>query len=74
MKTFYQTKDRKIFSDEKTALDWEKSLEIKKEYDKMKNEYCKENNIPLIRIPYIHLKELKLEDLLLDTSQFVIKE
>ena len=33
MKTFYQTKDRKIFSDEKTALDWEKSLEIKKEYE-----------------------------------------
>ena len=33
MKTFYQTKDRKIFSDEKTALDWEKSLQVKKEYE-----------------------------------------
>ena len=43
-----------------------------KEYDKMKNEYCKENNIPLIRIPYTHLKELKFEDLLI-TSSFLLK-
>ena len=33
MKTLYQTKDGKIFSDEKIALDWEKSLEIKKQYE-----------------------------------------
>ena len=30
MKTLYQTKDGKTFSDEKIALDWEKSLEVKK--------------------------------------------
>ena len=33
MKTLYQTKDGKIFHDEETALDWEKSLEVKKEYE-----------------------------------------
>ena len=33
MKTLYQTKDGKVFSDEKIALDWEKSLEGKKEYE-----------------------------------------
>ena len=33
MKTLYQTKDGKTFSDEKIALDWEKSLEVKKEYE-----------------------------------------
>ena len=33
MKTLYQTKDGKVFSDEKIALDWEKSLEVKKEYE-----------------------------------------
>ena len=33
MKTLYQTKDGKTFSDEKIALDWEKSLEIKKQYE-----------------------------------------
>ena len=33
MKTLYQTKDGRTFSDEKIALDWEKSLEIKKQYE-----------------------------------------
>ena len=37
-----------------------------------KNEWCKNNNIPIIRIPYAHLKELKIEDLLLETSQFIV--
>ena len=34
--------------------------------------WCKDNNIPLIRIPYTHYKELKIEDLLLETSKFKI--
>ena len=33
MKTLYQTKDGRTFSDVKIALDWEKSLEVKKEYE-----------------------------------------
>ena len=33
MKILYQTKDGKVFSDKKTAFGWEKSLEIKKEYE-----------------------------------------
>lgn len=41
--------------------------------DKLKNQWCKNNNIPLIRIPYTHLKSLKLEDLLLETSNFIVK-
>lgn len=44
-----------------------------KEYDNIKNEYCKLNNIPLIRIPYTHYKQLCLEDLLIETSRFIIK-
>lgn len=40
--------------------------------DMAKNQWCKENNIPLIRIPYTHLKDLSIEDLLLETSQFII--
>jgi len=38
----------------------------------IKNQWCKENNIPLIRIPYTHLQDLCLEDLQLETSQFII--
>ena len=40
--------------------------------DKEKNKWCLENNIPLIRIPYWHLNTLCLQDLLLDTSSFII--
>lgn len=48
------------------------SYEKTHERDLIKNQYCKENNIPLIRIPYTHLKDLCLEDLLLETSHFII--
>lgn len=40
-------------------------------HDLLKSQWCKKNNIPLIRIPYTHYKNLKLEDLLLDTSSFI---
>lgn len=42
--------------------------------DQIKNLYCKENNIPLLRIPYSknHLN-LSLEDILLETSSFKIE-
>ena len=34
-------------------------------YDKMKNDYCKINNIPLIRINYTQLTKLTIDDLLI---------
>lgn len=37
------------------------------ERDLLKNKYCFENNIPLIRIPYYKLKTLTLEDIMSDT-------
>ena len=42
-------------------------------HDLLKSQWCKKNNIPLIRIPYTHYKDLKLEDLLLNTSSFIEK-
>lgn len=50
----------------------EENFKIVQKHDKIKNEWCKEHNIPLIRIPYIHLNKLCLEDLLLETSQFIV--
>lgn len=44
------------------------------EHDIFKNNWCKKNNIPIIRIPYTHLKDLCIEDLLLETSNFVLAE
>ncbi|MCC8068674.1 MAG: hypothetical protein LIO71_02785 [Ruminococcus sp.] len=46
--------------------------EKNKEHDEFKNQWCKENNIPLIRISYIHYDNLSIEDLLLNTTSFLI--
>lgn len=54
--------------------DDEDKFQKTQKYDKIKNEYCLEHNIPLIRIPYTHLSKLCLEDLLLETSKFIIKK
>ena len=42
--------------------------------DQYKNQWCKENHIPLIRIPYTHLKDLTIEDLQIETSKFILEE
>lgn len=41
-----------------------------KENDKIKDDYCRENKIPLIRIPYTQFDDLCLEDLKLETTRF----
>ena len=48
----------------------EEQLKIQQQRDEYKNQWCKENNIPLIRIPYWYYNNLCLEDLLLETTQF----
>lgn len=49
------------------------NLQITQEHDKVKNEYCKNNNIPLIRIPYwVPLNSITIEDLCPETSQFLL--
>ena len=48
-------------------------LQQQQERDIIKNQWCKDNNIPLIRIPYWHLQDLCIEDLLLETSDFIVK-
>lgn len=45
-------------------------FQIQQERDMYKNQWCKDNNIPLIRIPYTKLDTLCIEDLLLETTQF----
>jgi hypothetical protein len=43
-----------------------------KQHDIIKNTWCKQNNIPLIRIPYYHYNDLQLTDLLIETSSYII--
>ena len=49
-----------------------KDLQDTQYRDSIKNNYCKENNIPLIRIPYLALENLNINDLLLDSSKYII--
>jgi len=40
--------------------------------DEIKNEYCRNRDIPLMRIPYTAYDRLALSDLLLDASEFTL--
>lgn len=55
-----------------TKISAELKLKTTQLHDKIKNEYCIKHNIPLIRIPYTHYEDLKIEDLLLNTTTFKI--
>ena len=52
-------------TEERLLKQWERDI--------IKNKWCLENNIPLIRIPYTHLKDLCIDDLKLETSKFIVK-
>lgn len=51
----------------------EEQLKQQQKRDKIKNEYCLSHDIPLIRIPYTHLKDLTIDDLKLETSKYLLK-
>ena len=49
------------------------NYEYTHKHDLIKSQWCKDNNIPLIRIPYTHFDNLSLQDLILEQSQFIEK-
>lgn len=49
------------------------TLEESQQRDNLKNNYCHQHNIPIIRIPYTELENLKLQDLCLETTSFLMK-
>lgn len=48
------------------------NFQITKKHDLIKNKWCKEHSIPLIRIPYTTLNNLTIEDLKLQTSSYIV--
>ena len=44
------------------------------ELDIKKNNYCKEHNIPLIRIPYTIRGKITINDLVVETTKYLVKE
>lgn len=58
------------FEYKNSGWDTEEKFQKTMQHDRYKNQWCKENNIPLIRIPYTKLDTLCIEDLMLETTQF----
>jgi very-short-patch-repair endonuclease len=58
----YQTKN--------SGWDTQEHLEKTQAHDIFKTQWCRENGIPLIRIPYWKLDTLCIEDLMLETTKF----
>lgn len=47
-------------------------FEKTQEHDKIKNEYCKQHNIPLIRIPFTEINNLNINMLKPETSIYLL--
>lgn len=50
------------------------NLEKTQKRDAYKNNWCFQNNIPIIRIPYTHLENLTITDLLLEETKWLLEE
>ena len=50
--------------------DIERNYQKIKFNDEYKNQWCKNNNIPLIRIPYIIYSNLSINDILLEKTKY----
>lgn len=55
-----------------SGWDTKEHFQTTRERDVLKNNYCYEHGIPLIRIPYTHLNNLTYEDLDITTSKFIM--
>ena len=50
---------------------WGEDITAIQKRDNIKNQWCKDNNIPLIRIPYTKVNELTQSDIILSTTRFL---
>lgn len=55
-------------------FDNEESFYKRQKHDKIKNQYCFDHNIPIIRIPYTELENITLEMLQPETSIYLLRE
>lgn len=61
------------FRSKNSGWDTEEYCKRTQEHDIIKNQYCLNFNIPLIRIPYTQYDNLSIEDLKLATTNFLLK-
>ena len=60
------------FQTNNSGWNTEENLREVQERDKLKTQWCLNNNIILIRVPYTHYNALDINDLLPETSNFII--
>ena len=60
-------------SESKNSWNSQEKFEKTLKRDLKKNEYCKLNQIPLIRIPYYIKEKITIEDLKLETSKYIVE-
>lgn len=53
---------------------WDDTMSLKERQmrDRMKNKWCSDRGIPLIRIPFTHLNKLSIDDLCLESTRYRI--
>ena len=68
----YDGEQHFYYNNSKNSWNTQENFKLVQQHDEYKNNWCKEHNIPIIRIPYTHLKNLTIQDLQLSTSQFII--
>lgn len=63
---------RQHFIQSNGVYDSEEKFKRTQEHDRIKNDYCKKHNIPLIRIPFTEIDKLNIDMLKPETSQYLI--
>lgn len=70
--TIIEYDGRQHFIEGSGVFDNPTKFALTQEHDKIKNAYCKQHGINLIRIPFTHYDSIILDDLLPDTSNFIV--
>lgn len=63
---------RQHFIQNNGVFDNEEKFKRTQEHDKIKNDYCKKHNIPLIRIPFTEIDKIDINMLKPETSKYLI--
>lgn len=70
----YDGEQHFYYSDGDKTWNTKENFERTQKRDEIKNTWCKEHNIPLIRIPYTDVKSISVEDLRPETSKYLVRQ
>lgn len=73
IKYFIEYDGSQHFSAKNSGWDTEEHLKAVQFRDAIKNAFCRNKNIPLIRIPYTHFDKINITDLCIESSPFILE-